>query len=127
MYVPSHARDAAVLSTASAYYELVTEGASGRDAIELAASASLVLDAPRLGALCRAVGDPFAWQPFLRRLYTIPPARRTVRTEQALRHVYFLAAELLRHQGLGLVQPEDLLARPTPFEEAFSSLATNTI
>ncbi len=84
MHVPSHARDAAVLSTASAYYELVTEGASARDAIELAASASLVLDAPRLGALCRAVGDPFAWQPFLRRLYTIPPTSRTVRTEHSL-------------------------------------------
>lgn len=120
-------RDRAVLALASAYFELVTESASAGDAIELATSAALMLDERRLPGLCRAVSDPFAWQPFLRQLQNVPLALRTSRIEGAQHRLRAVATELLREQGLGLVRPEDLLARPTPFEEAFASLSTNTI
>lgn len=109
------------------YYELVTESASAEVASELSIAAARIADAETLFELCRAVSDPFAWQPFLRHLYAVAPTRRTADSDAARHRLHALAAELLHAQGLGLVRPEDLLARPTPFEEAFCSLASNTI
>lgn len=120
-------RDPALLALASAYFEIVTESTSAIVAVELAIAAAMMLDTERLPAFCRAVRDPFAWQPFLRHLHAVPPSRRTTRSEDARHRLHAVATELMLQQGLGLVRPEDLLARPTPFEEAFSSLLTNTI
>lgn len=111
----------------TAYYELVTESATAEMARELSIAAAGIANAETLFELGRAVRDPFAWQPFLRHLHAIPTGQRTTRSTSATRSLTDLASELLRHQGLGLVRPEDLLARPTPFEEAFALLSTNTI
>jgi hypothetical protein len=123
---PNAVRDRVTITLASAYYELVTGGAGANDAAELATSAALVLDGDRLRVLCRAVRDPFAWQPFMRQLRAIHHSRRTARTMSAGGRLHALATELLHEQGLALVHPDDLLARPSAFEEGLLALDPNT-
>lgn len=122
--VPSLSRTPRLHALVAAYYELVAEFPA-EITHELCTLASSIADVDVWFALCRAVRDPFAWQPFLRQLHNVPQVRRTTRSEGARHRLHALAAELLRRQGLGLVRPEDLLARPTPFEEAFTSLTRN--
>ena len=120
-------RDRVVTMLVSAYFEIITESVDLTVARELSISVAMLADVDRLLALGRAVRDPFPWVPFLRHLHGIPQHRRTARSDEARLRLHATATTMLAHQRLGPVRPEDLLARPTPFEEALASLAPNTI
>lgn len=111
----ANARDIAPL--VSGYYEVVMSS-GGDDRLELAVVASRACDLQRLQALACAVLDPAPWGVFLRVLAAVPPGLRTAAVADAFAHLYAVAIEMLRAQGLGLVRPEDLLRAPSPFELA---------
>lgn len=120
-------RDPRVRAVVSAYFDIVTDAIAPADARELSIAIARTTGVDDLFALGRAVRDPQPWVPFLRHLRSIPPRLHDDRAVEAERHLRTTASEMLRLQGLRLVRPEDLIARPTPFEEALASLAPNTI
>jgi len=123
---PSQGHDV-VRALVSAYFEVLTESVELSVARELSISVGKIAGVEQLLALGRAVRDPQPWVPFLLRLRSIPRELRTLRSDAAERRLHAVAARMLTHQGLAIVRPEDLLARPTPVEEAFASLAPNAI
>lgn len=120
-------RDPVVTAIVSAYFELATEAVDEIAARELSISVATLATEDQLVAVGRAVRDPFPWVPFLRCLRAIPTTMRSRRSDLALARLHAVATTMLARQRLGLVCPEDLLARPSAFEEALSSLASHSI
>lgn len=78
------------------------------------------LDVAQLLTLARAVQDPFCWMPFLVLL-----DYATVRghdTDDATAHLLRITRELLDAQGLELLEPGDLMARPLAIQEAVNAI-----
>lgn len=119
-------RDPVVVAIVSAYFEVVTESASDYEARELSVSIAMLVDVDRLFVLGRAVRDPQPWVPFLRHLRSIPAELATLRYREAESRMYMAAVSMLERQGLSLIRPEDVLARPSPFAEALVSLSPST-
>jgi hypothetical protein len=119
-------RDPVVIAITSAYLDIVTESVTADEARELSISVAMLTDVDRLSAVGCTVGDAFPWVLFLQRLRSIPLPQRTERSDRAEFKLYLTAMSMLERRGLGLVRPEDLLARPTPFQEAVASFAPNT-
>lgn len=115
-------RDEGANILTSAYFELVAGNPGRAELHELSIEFGLHADVERLIAVGRAVRDAFPWVPFLRELRSVASPRRAERAVHAERHLYNVARLMLDHQGLGLVRPEDCLARPSAFEQACASL-----
>lgn len=74
--------------------------------------AFLLLDEVALLELSRGCEDPMPWVPFLKLLAAFREAGLQEDVAAAEAHVRRLAKSLLKAQGLELVHPDDLLARP---------------
>lgn len=117
-------RDESALALVSAYFELASDAVDVALARELSISFARIADVERLFAVGRVVRDPFPWVPFLRQLSIIPEDQRSTRSDDARDRLYASAKKMLEQQQLGLVRPEDLLARSTPFEAVLTELSS---
>lgn len=80
----------------------------------------LHLDCCQLLALAKLFGDPFPWHPLM--LVLDACAERGHDVEDARSHLLTIARDLLRAQGLELIEPRDVMPQPTRMKAAAGAI-----
>lgn len=97
------------------------------DDSQLVVNAAMGLDEASMLEMGRLAGDPFAWAVIVRLLRAAQATYALPALRDAEAHVVSIARNLLRIQGLGIVDIEDIVSSGTPMQRAVRDIFVSPI
>lgn len=102
-------------------------GVISADDAQLVVNAAIGLDEGGMLEMGRLAGDPFAWAVVVRLLRAAQATHALPALGDAEAHVVAVARNLLRLQGLGIVDLEDIVNSGTPMQRAVRDILVSPI